>query len=125
MNVIIGLGRYLFGAVIAMFGVTHFMNADAMSELVPLSGGLILVYLAGAGFVLSAISIFIGKYDKLACVLLAVQLLVFVAMLHIPQAMSSDQIAATGGMINALKDIGLSGAALMAAAQARDSSVIG
>ena len=70
----------------------------------------------------AAVSMIIGKLDKLAAVLLAVMMLLFVALIHAKGAAAGDQ-AATG---NLLKDLMLAGAALMyAKTSARDNSVIG
>jgi len=102
MNGIIGLGKYLF--------------AD-MASMAP--GGVIMVYATGAAFVAAAVSIFIGKLDKLAAVLLALMLLLFI----IPHAqnMANDEAE----MFNILKNIALAGGALMYASMAKDDGVIG
>jgi len=117
MNSILGLGKYLFAIPFAVFGVFHFMNADAMSGMA--FGSPILVYISGAGLVAASVSMLIGKFDKLAAVLLAVLLLIFVFAIHLKSASAGDY----SGL---LKDVALAGAALMyAGTSAKDSSVIG
>ncbi len=117
MNGIIGLGRYLYAVPMAVFGIMHFAAAGDMAAMAP--GGTAMVYFTGLALLAAAISIIIGKLDKLASVLLALMLLLFI----IPHAqnMANDE----SEIINIMKNIALAGAALMYAAQAKDHSVIG
>ncbi len=122
MKSITGLGKYLFAVPMLIFGVFHFMGANDMAGMVPLPGGVFWVYLTGAALIAAAISIFIGKLDKLAAVLLALMLLIFVFTIHLGGAMSGDQSAVAGF----LKDLALAGGALMYAhSMAKDNAVIG
>jgi uncharacterized membrane protein YphA (DoxX/SURF4 family) len=121
MNSIIGLGKYIFAIPFLVFGILHFMNADAMAGMAP--GGAIMVYITGLALVAAAISIFIGKMDKLACVLLAVMLILFVLLLHAPGL--GDEATMQNSMSNLLKDLGLAGGALLCAGNAKDNAVIG
>ncbi len=117
MNGIIGLGKYLFAIPMGIFGIMHFIAADQMAAMAP--GGKFMVYFTGLALVLAAVSIIIGKMDKLASVLLAVMLLLFI----IPHAqnMASDE----SEMFNILKNIAMAGGALLYAGQAKDDAVIG
>ncbi|MBK8502841.1 MAG: DoxX family protein [Saprospiraceae bacterium] len=117
----IGLGKYIFTIPFIVFGIMHFMNAEMMAAMAP--GGTIMVYIAGLTMILAAISIFVGKYDKLACMLLAVQLLLYILLVHAPGL--GDAATMANSMSGLLKDTGLMGGALMAASQAKDKSVIG
>ncbi len=125
MNSLIGLGKYLFAIPMAIFGAMHFMGADAMAGMVPISGGVIWVYVTGASLILAAVAVFLGKMDKLASVALAILLLLFVILIHMPNAMSADSAIKQMGMISVLKDLALAGGALMCASQSRDNSIIG
>lgn len=81
-----------------------------------------MVYITGIALILAAVSIYIGKYDKLATTLLAVFLLLTALIVHLPGAMDGDQAS----MSNMLKDLALAGAAMMyAAGLSRDQAVIG
>ncbi len=117
MNGIIGLGKWLYAIPMLVFGVMHFMSADDMAAMAP--GGKVMVYITGLALILAAVSIFIGKMDKLASVLLALMLLLF-CIPHV-QGLSEDPTQ----MINILKNISLAGGALMYASQAKDNAVIG
>lgn len=120
MNAILNLGKYLYAIPFLIFGTFHFMNADAMAGMA--FGSPILVYVTGVALVAASISMLIGKYDKLATVLLALMLLLFVFLIHLSGAIEGDQ-SSTG---NLLKDTMLAGAALMYAKHvAKDNAVIG
>ena len=128
MNAFLSLGRWIFAIPFAIFGLLHFMNANAMADYVvpsymPMK--VIWVYLSGAGLIAAAVSMLIGKYDKLAATLLAVFLILLVVMLHLPGAMAGGE-GAQASMTMLLKDISLAGAAMMYALNyAKDRSVIG
>lgn len=107
MNAILKLGRYLFAIPMLIFGIFHFMNANAMAGMVPLPGGVFWVYLTGAGFILAAISIVIKKHDRLACFLLGIMLLIFALSIHLGGAIDGDQNSTT----QFLKDVALAGGA--------------
>lgn len=124
MNAVINLGKYLYALPMAIFGIMHFMNADAMAGMAPF-GGAIMVYITGLALVAAAVSIIIGKMDKLASVLLAVMLLIFVFAIHVPGVMSGDEAQMMTSMPAMLKDIALAGGALMYASTAKDDAVIG
>ena len=128
MNAFLSLGRWLFPLPFAIFGLFHFMSADAMAEMVVptyMPAKVIWVYLSGAGLIAAAVSMLIGKYDKLATVLLAVFLLLLVVMVHLPGAMSGGA-GSQASMSMLLKDLSLAGAAMMYALNnAKDRSIIG
>ena len=120
MNSILSIGRYLYAAPFLVFGIFHFMSAEAMKGMA--FDSVALVYLSGAGLIAAAVSMLIGKLDKLAATLLAVMLLLFVFLIHLGGAMEGDQ----GSTSSLLKDLALAGAALMYAKHvAKDPAVIG
>lgn len=122
MNLITSLGKWLYALPMLAFGSFHFMNAGAMAGYVPFPPETFWVYFTGVALVAAAISMFIGRYDKLATVLLALMLLIFVFALHLKGAMAGDQASTT--ML--LKDVALAGGALMYAhGLAKDKSIIG
>lgn len=118
MFALIPLGRYLLALPIAIFGVFHFMNAQMMAGMIPsyLPGGVIWVYLSGVCLVAAAVSILIGKKAKTASTLLAILLILFVLMIHLPSVMAGNQESV--GMV--LKDLAIAGGALIYAGTVRD-----
>ncbi|WP_367391399.1 DoxX family protein [Lewinella sp. LCG006] len=122
MNALLNLGKYLFAVPFLVFGAFHFMAAEQMAGMVPIPGGIIWVYLTGVGMIAAAISVFMGKMDKLATFLLGVLMLIFVFTLHLKGAMDGDQMSTT----SLLKDLIIAGASWMYAGHmAKDDSVIG
>ncbi len=125
MNAILGLGRYLYALPMAIFGLFHFMNANDMAGMVSLPGGVFWVYLTGAGLLAAAISILIGKWDKLGTALLGLMLIIFALSIHLKGVMDSGGEDATS-MAMMLKDLALAGAAWMySGSMSKDSSMIG
>ncbi len=125
MNAFLSLGRWFFIIPFALFGTLHFLNAQSMADqVVPnyLPAKTIWVYVAGTGMIAAAICMLSEKYDKLAATLLAIMLLGFVILVHMPNATSGNQFA----LPSLLKDLALAGAAMMYAQKwATDRSVIG
>ncbi len=126
MNGILGLGKYLFAVPFAVFGIMHLMNADAMAGMTPF-GGSIIVYITGLALIAAAVSIFIGKYDKLGTALLGLMLLLFALLVHARGlSAATDAGASAASMGSLLKDLSLAGAAWMyAGSLSKDKSVIG
>jgi putative oxidoreductase len=116
MEQIIKSGRYLYAVPIAVFGVMHFLSADEMGSKAP--GGVVMVYVTGLALLLASIAIFIGKYDKLASILLGFMLLLFIFP-H-AQGISSNSTE----IINILKNVAMAGGAFMCAANAKDNSLV-
>lgn len=126
LNYITNLGKWLFILPFTVFGFMHIANAEKMTALVPafMPGGAMWVYLTGFAQLAFAASVVLGKFDKLAALLCALMLFIFVLTLHLP-GLSNLQMSQLA-MNNMLKDIGLIGGALMyAKCFARDASVVG
>ncbi len=126
INNILNLGKWVFAIPFAVFGCLHIVNANQMAGMVPayFSGGALWVYLTGFAQLAFALSVIIGKYDKLAAVLCALMLLIFILTLHLPSL--SNMEMSKLGMTNMLKDLGLIGGAMMYASRfANDKSVVG
>ena len=113
MNMLISTGKIMFALGFAAFGILHLMNAEMMAGIVPpfIPGGVIWVYITGLAFLAAAIAIVTGKQMKLAGILLALELAIFVLTIHLPLILSGDMMA----MGSLLKDSMLAGAALIIA----------
>ena len=113
------VARIIFAIPFGIFGLFHFMNApDMATEFVPsfIPGGEFWVYLTGLGLVLACVSLLIQKQMRLACLLLAAMLGIFVLTIHLPGLMEGKEIA----MPMLLKDLGLAGGALTYAGLSKD-----
>lgn len=109
---LIKLGRFLLAVPMAIFGILHFMAADAMAGMVPLPGGVIWIYVSGLALIAAAVSIILQKKARLASTLLAVLLLIFVFAIHLPAALKGDDAGQTA-MMSLLKDLAIAGGALI------------
>jgi putative oxidoreductase len=122
MNQVTSFGKFIFLTPFFFSGVAHLMGTTdigAVPDFIP--GGIFWIYLTGIGMLAFVVSMMLGKYDKLAAVLLAVMLLIFAFAVQLPQQGSNTMWIAAF-----LKDIGLAGGALMIADKyARDAAVIG
>ncbi len=117
------IGRILFAAVIAFFGLGHFMNGPAMAGMIPswLPGGVFWVYLTGAILVLAGIAIIAHRQMKWASILLALMLFGFVFVIHLPGLMAATEDGAKQlAMANILKDAAMGAAALVIASTAKN-----
>ena len=124
MNKIINLGKWFFLIPFLAFGFLHFGPLEFSLPYVPkwLPAPAFWVYFVGVCFILFVVSVLLKKYDKLAAVLLALCLFLFVVLIHIPGAAGGD----FKSVIGAIRDLTMCGAALMyAGAFAKDNRIIG
>lgn len=106
------LGRFLLAVPMVIFGILHFMAADAMAGMVPLPGGVIWVYVTGIALIGAGVSIIIQKKARLASTLLAILLLIFVFAIHLPGALAGGD-SGQMSMMSLLKDLAIAGGALV------------
>lgn len=123
MNKFISLGKWFFVLPFLAFGFLHFGPLEFSLPYVPkwLPFPAFWIYFVGVCFLLFVVSVILKKYDKLAAVLLAVCLLLFVLFIHTPGAAGGD----FKSVIGAIRDFTMCGAALMyAGAYAKDNRLI-
>jgi len=108
------VARIIFAIPFIMFGLGHFMNAEQMTSMIPqwMPAPMILNYISGAALILGGVAIITKKMAKIACLLLALMLLIFIVTMHLPNMMGTDEMMKQMGMISMLKDFGTMGAAL-------------
>ncbi len=108
------IARIIFAVPFAIFGIFHFMNAGAMSGMLPgWPFAEILVYFTGLCLIAAAFAIIFNKYARLASLLLALLLLIIVLFVHMPGLSDPDMMQRSMSAI--LKDVSLLGGALMVA----------
>jgi len=116
------IGTILYALVIGFFGVNHFLHGTGLQNTVPrfIPGGVFWVYLTGVALIAAAISFLIGKYVRIAGLLLALFLLLIVFTVHIPAMTNlSGEEHVSIVITNLVKDTGLAGAALIIAGTAK------
>ncbi len=105
----------ILAIVMAIFGVYHFMRPENMIIWVPnfLPGGIVWVYVAGAAFILAALSFITNMQVRLAAYLLAVILFVFVLTIHLPNYFNAgDKEMQQASFVSILKDTALAAFAM-------------
>ncbi|MEO0733809.1 MAG: DoxX family protein, partial [Bacteroidota bacterium] len=85
-------GKWLFASPMAVFGFLHFGPLEFSLPYVPfwLPFPAFWVYFAGVGLLLFAVSAVLGRKDRLAALLLALELILFILLIHVPKAMEGD-----------------------------------
>ena len=112
MNAVTVLGKYLFAIPFIIFGFLHLINAQDMSSMVTLPGGIVWVYISGLAMLLAGVTILIGRKDAVATFFLGLLLLVYVFLLHLPAVINTNGTDAMATS-NFLKDLALAGAAFV------------
>jgi len=107
------IARWIYALPFAVFGLFHFMNAGAMKGYVPkfIPGGVFWIYLTGLALIAAAVSILTKKMAKLATLLLAIMLVIFVLTIHLPGLGNPQTMQMSMTML--LKDLSLAGGALL------------
>lgn len=114
---------WLLAIVMIVFGISHFMNPDAMLVYVPLylPGGIIWVYVVGVAFILVGLAFILNRWVAVAGYILAALLVMFVLLIHLPNWRNSgDPAMRQGAMVNILKDLAIAGFALFIASNAKN-----
>lgn len=106
------VARALYALPFGVFGILHFINANAMAGMVPVPGGAFWVYVTGLIFLAVCVSILIEKKTYLAGLVLGVTLLIFVLTIHLPAIINAaDAMAMQNSLTQLLKDTALAGGA--------------
>jgi uncharacterized membrane protein len=109
---ILTLGPLFFALPMAVFAAQHFTEAKAVATLVPswIPGHLFWTYFVGTALVAASASIALKKQARLAAILLAVMLILFVLLLHVPSIMTDPKNVIAWAI--ALRDVAFSAGAL-------------
>jgi uncharacterized membrane protein len=106
---------YLLSAVMIVFGIYHIQHPRNMLTFVPenLPGGINWVYVVGVALILAAVAFIINKFVKLAAYLLALLLIIFVLLIHLPAYNNAgDHELRTTAFIDMLQDLAIAAFAL-------------
>lgn len=103
----------MYAIPMMIFGLMHLANGGAMSGMVPsyLPFGIVWVYITGIALIAAAISIIIGKKDKLSALLLGIMLVLFALTIHLPGTFNPETAMMSMPML--LKDTALAGASFL------------
>lgn len=116
------LGRLLFGGVIALMGLNHFMQTGAMAEYAGHKGvpaPRLSVLASGAVLVLGGLSVALGVFPAAGALAVAAFLVTSALLMHdfwaVPEDRKQDE------MTQFLKNAALAGGALAVAVLAREA----
>ena len=115
MDLIIVIGRILFGGVFLMSGINHFAKLEAMTgyaKYKKLPAAKLGVLISGLMLVIGGISIILGYYADLGALLLAIFLVLAAVIFH-NFWKETDATAKQNEMLGFMKDMALAGAALI------------
>ena len=115
MDLIIVIGRILFGGFFLMSGINHFTKLDAMTgyaKYKKLPAAKLGVLISGLMLVIGGITIILGYYADLGALLLAIFLVLAAVIFH-NFWKETDATAKQNEMLGFMKDIALAGAALI------------
>src|SRR5215212_5187739 len=115
------IGRLLFGGLFLFNGVNHFLNRAAMTGYsafkgVPMPG--VSIVLSGVWLVVAGASVMLGLRPEIGLVMIALFLAGVTPVMHNYWA-ATDPAARMGDLINFQKNVALLGAALMLLALSR------
>ncbi len=122
INAITKSGRWLFPLSFLLYVGLHFGKPAAGASFVPLWLPLPLFwnYFTGICILAFIISCLVGRYDKLAAVLMALYVLLMILFVHIPRAATSEN-----DMLNIFRNLMVMSALLIYAQYvAKDKRVI-
>src|SRR5258708_1050121 len=107
------IAKYFYAIPFPLFGILHLTNPDKMAGMIPVPGGAFWLYFTGVALIAAATSIVTGKLTRIACLSLALYLVLVIVTIQIP-SLSNPQMAqmAVSGI---LKDTSLLGGALLIA----------
>jgi uncharacterized membrane protein YphA (DoxX/SURF4 family) len=111
LDKILPFGRLFFAMPMGVFGTEHLVDSADIAQAVPswMPAHLFWTYLVGVALIAAALSIILNRYARLAATLLGCMLLVFVALIHIPNTVA--QHGARVFWTIALRDTSFSGGA--------------
>jgi len=76
----------IYGLVIALFGLIHFVHASMMVPAVPIPGGKIWIYITGAALLLAGIAFIVNMAVRPAGYLLALYIFDVIVLVQGPHA---------------------------------------
>jgi uncharacterized membrane protein YphA (DoxX/SURF4 family) len=115
MDLIIVIGRILFGGFFLMSGINHFTKLEAMTgyaKYKKLPAAKLGVLISGLMLVIGGLSVILGYYADLGALLLAIFLVLAAVIFH-NFWKETDATAKQNEMLGFMKDMALAGAALI------------
>jgi len=114
------LGVILFPLTILSYGVNHFLYAKDAAGYIPswVPGHMFWIYFTGSALICSAVAILLRVKVRLAAALLGTMILIWVIILHIPNAVASSIADKDGEVSSAFLALAYCGIAFVIAGSA-------
>ena len=118
------LGRYLFAAMLVIFGVDHFLYPKFVASLVPgwVGGAMFWTYFAGVALITGGLGMLVKRVAWLASLMVGVMIFLWVLMLHIPRAIADPYTYVGNEWASVFEALAFSGMAFMLAVMSRQQS---
>jgi uncharacterized membrane protein len=119
---LIALAPVLVAAPLATFGAEHMVVAGSIAKMIPawIPAHLFLAYFVGTALFAAALSLILRKHLRLSATLLGVMFVLFVALIHVPNAMAKPTDRFLWAV--ALRDLSFGGGAFALAATQTEAS---
>jgi len=113
------IGRFLYAVPLIIFGINHFIYTQSKIGSVPdyMPLQIFWVYFTGIALIAAGVSIITNIHAYVAGLLLALMLILFVIMIHLPGVLIPENMHAS--MTPFLKDTALAGGAIFIAGHSK------
>lgn len=121
---LIPFGRIFFATTMILYGYTHYLYTDFVSQLVPKWFGMpgFWTYFGGTALMCAGIAIMFKIWIKPIATLLAIMIFLWFIFLHIPRAIATPYIGHGNEIVSAFDALLFSGVALVIAFTTREHS---
>jgi uncharacterized membrane protein len=123
---VLAAGRYMFGAMLAIFGFDHFLYPQFVASLVPAWIGhqMFWTYFAGVALMAGGVGMMVKRVAPMASLLTGVMIFLWVLMLHIPRAIADPYTNVGNEWASVFEALAFSGMAFMLTVQLRKADVV-
>lgn len=119
-------GKYVYILMLLSFAWVHFAHTDYMIKYLPFPNASLFVMIVGIIFVVVALSLLIGKFDKLALVVLGVLLIVIAFSCHFFNIFSADnEHSYVLKLMDFMRIMMLAGSTLIMTKFTKDNRIVG
>lgn len=110
-------GRCMFGTMLAIFGLDHFLYPQFVVSLIPpwIGAQVFWTYFAGAALIAGGVGIMVPRVSRIAALLTGVMIFLWVPMLHVPRAIADPYTNVGNEWASVWEAIAFSGMAFMLA----------
>lgn|SRR6185437_1604568 len=114
---LIPFGRIFFSTTMIIYGYSHFLYIDYISQMVPkwFGNNVFWAYFAGTALMASGVAIILKIYIKVISTLLAIMIFLWFIFLHIPDAVAHPYLAHGNEIVSAFDALLFSGVAIVIA----------